>query len=334
MSRAKDIFERLRSQGLTALDALIADREPESLFLDFKRSPDDGSARVLSEEDGKNLSKAVSGFANSSGGVIVWGVDCRRDASGNENASKMPVVDAHGFNTKLQGAVSRSSIPPHPGVEIIAIQGEDPTSSRGFVAMLVPQSTFGPVRSVKSNRYHMRTGSDFAVVPHDVLAGMFGRAPQPRIDLNLLSHPARLEGNPAAFTIAFGLVAVNLGVVLAERPYVSVHMGSLPNQAVTVQVLDSRAFSLRQSLLPVFSVIAEPHVAVAPGGADHLCDVVLNVPTAQPREINFECMIGGAGSVPQRFRLRASLDDVISGIERARRGSIQSSEVVKLLPEA
>ncbi|RTL46733.1 MAG: ATP-binding protein [Burkholderiales bacterium] len=135
MSRAKDIFERLRSQGLTALDALIADREPESLFLDFKRSPDDGSARVLSEEDGKNLSKAVSGFANSSGGVIVWGVDCRRDASGNENASKMPVVDAHGFNTKLQGAVSRSSIPPHPGVEIIAIQGEDPTSSRGFVVL-------------------------------------------------------------------------------------------------------------------------------------------------------------------------------------------------------
>jgi len=31
---------------LAALDALIADRQPESLFLDFKRSPDDGSVRV------------------------------------------------------------------------------------------------------------------------------------------------------------------------------------------------------------------------------------------------------------------------------------------------
>jgi hypothetical protein len=334
MSRAKDLFEKLRSQGLTALDALIADREPESLFLDFKRSPDDGSSKVLTEEDGKNLAKAISGFANSSGGVIVWGVDCRRDSSGAEVASKMPVLDAHGFNTKLQGAVSRSSIPPHPGVEIIAIQEDDSASTRGFVAMLVPQSTFGPLRSVKSNQYHMRTGSDFAVVPHDVLAGMFGRTPLPRVDLNLLSHPARLDGSPGNFTVAFGLVAVNLGVVLAERPYVSVHLGSLPNQAVTVQVHDTRAFSLRRSLLPVFSVIAEPHVALAPGGADHLCDVVVTVPISQPREINFECMIGGAGTLPQRFRLKAAVDELIAGIERARRGSFPSSDVLKLVPDA
>jgi hypothetical protein len=93
MSRAKDIFENFRSQGPAALDDLIVDREPESLFLHFKRSPGNGSSRVLADEDSKNLCKAISGFANSSGGVIVWGVDCRRDpASGNEIASKMPVV--------------------------------------------------------------------------------------------------------------------------------------------------------------------------------------------------------------------------------------------------
>jgi hypothetical protein len=272
---------------------------------------------VLTEEDGKHLAKAISGFANSSGGLIVWCVDCCRDSSGAEVAFKMPVLDANGFNTKLQGAVSRSSIPPHSGVEIIAIQDDDSASSKGFVAMLVPQSTFGPVCSVKSNRYYMRTGSDFAVVPHDVLAGMFGRAPLPRVDLNLLSHPARLDGSPGNFTIAFGLVAVNLGVLLAERPYVSVHLGNLPNQAVTVQVHDTRAFSLRQSVLPVFSVIAEPHVALALGGADDLCDVVVNIPIAQPQEFNFECMIGGAGTVPQRFKLKATLDDLLGGASSA-----------------
>jgi hypothetical protein len=99
MSRATDIFEKPRSQRLAALDDLIIDREPESLFLDFKRSLDDGSSRVLADEDSKNLCKAISGFADSSGGV-VWGVDFRRDpASGNEVANEMPVADAHGFQS-------------------------------------------------------------------------------------------------------------------------------------------------------------------------------------------------------------------------------------------
>lgn len=332
MSRAKDIFEKLRSQGLAALDDLIADREPESLFLDFKRSPDDGTSRTLADEDSKNLCKAISGFANSSGGVIVWGVDCRRDASGNEVAFKMPVADAHGFNTKLQGAVSRSTIPPHPGVEILAMQGDDATSSRGYVALHVPQSTFGPVRSMKSNQYHLRTGSDFSVVPHDLLAGMFGRAPLAKVDLNMIFHPARLDGNPGHLTISFGLVAVNFGVVMAERPYVSVQLGAMPIDKVTVQVHDNRSMSLRQSELPLFSVVAAPHLALAPGGAEHLCDVIVSVPLNQPRAIDFDCMIGGSGAMPQRFKLQASLDAVTAGIERARGGWFNSSEILQLVP--
>jgi len=335
MSRAKDIFEKLRRQGLAALDDLIIDREPESLFLDFKRSPDDGSSRVLAEEDSKNLCKAISGFANSAGGVVVWGVDCRRDpASGNEIASKMPVADAYGFCTKLQGSISRSSIPPHPGVEVIAIQDDDPTSSRGYVAVLVPQSTFGPVRSMKSNQYHLRVGADFSVVPHELLAGMFGRAPQPQVDLNMISHPARLDGNLGHFTIAFGLLAVNFGMVIVERPYVSVRFGDLHPEMVKVQIRDSQSISLRQSQLPVFSAIAAPHLALPPGGVEHLCDVVVNVPVGQPRAINFECMIGGVGAMPRRFGLHASLDAVAAGIERASRGGFPSSDVLTLAPDA
>jgi len=73
---------------------------------------------------------------------------------------------------------------------------------------------------------------------------------------------------------------------------------------------------------------------LAPGGADHLCDVVVNVPISQPQEISFECMIGAAGTVPQRFKLKTTLDDLIGGIERARRESLSSSDVLKLVSDA
>lgn len=57
MSRAEDLFARLKAGGLAALDKLIDDREPESLFLDFKGSKDPGTGQKLYPDDSKNVSK-------------------------------------------------------------------------------------------------------------------------------------------------------------------------------------------------------------------------------------------------------------------------------------
>ena len=332
MSRAQDLFDQLRVGGNVALEELLADREAESLFLDFKRSPNDGSAQQLAQDDNKNLSKAISGFANSSGGVVVWGVDCRRDsAAGNEVANKHPLLDAQGFNTKLQGAISRTTLPPHPGVQIVSF--EDPgRSPAGFVVLLVPQSLIGPIRSVVTNHYHIRTGSDFGIVPHDVLAGMFGRAPQPNVELNLISHPARLDSRPGHLTIAFGLIAVNLGAVVGERPYLSAFFGDFPQSLLTVQTPDHASFAVRRSPIPTFSVLASQGVVLAPGTTEHLCDIVMEVPVDQPRGISLKCTLGVFNTPPKRFALSATQEAVNEGIARARNGQIQSSDIVQLVP--
>lgn len=216
MSRAEDLFGRLRDGGLTALEQLIADREPESLFLDFKGSPDNGNGTKLSADDNKNLAKGISGFGNSEGGVFIWGVDCRRDHTGNEVANKAPLNDANAFRTKLEGAISRVTLPPHPGIQTLCIQ--EPDSTKGYVAVLIPKVHIGPLRSVQTNHYHLRSGSDFGIVPHDVLAGMFGRSPQPKIYINFISRPARLDERKEHLVLAIGIVIMNRGAVLAERP--------------------------------------------------------------------------------------------------------------------
>lgn len=313
------------------MDELIADREPESLFLDFKRSPNDGTARQLAPEDNKNLSKAISGFANSSGGVVVWGVDCRRDnATGNEVANKYPLLDAGGFNTKLQSAISRTTIPPHPGIQVASFD-EPGRTPAGYVALLVPQSLIGPIRSVVTNHYHIRTGSDFGIVSHDVLAGMFGRAPQPNVDLNIISHQTRLDSRPEHLTIAFGLIAVNLGSVVGERPYLSAFFGDFPQNLLTVQTPDHRSFSLRRSPLPTWSVVASQGVVLTPGATEHLCDIVMDVPIDRPRAISLECTLGVLGAPPKRFILSASQEEVRAGIARTQNGSLHSSDIVRLL---
>src|SRR6266436_455080 len=122
MNRAEDLFEKLSSGGEIAIDELIATRKAEELFLDFKRSADNGTSRRLHDTDNKNFGKAISGFGNAEGGVIVWGVDCSRGKDGADVASmKVPLKDAAGFASRLEGAVSRCTIPAHSGVRSFAI---------------------------------------------------------------------------------------------------------------------------------------------------------------------------------------------------------------------
>jgi len=79
VGRAEDLFELIVARGEQAIDELIDARASEELFLDFKRSADNGSGRALHNSDRANLERAISGFGNSEGGVIVWGVDCSRN---------------------------------------------------------------------------------------------------------------------------------------------------------------------------------------------------------------------------------------------------------------
>ena len=200
MGRAEDLFEKLKAEGEAAIDQMIVDRESESFFLDFKRSSDAGAGRKLSDTDRRNLAKATSGFGNSEGGVIIWGVDCSEAPHEGDHAdvarAKFPIADVDRFKSWLEGAVSGCTVPPHPAVEHLAVKiGEGPS---GYVASLFPQSTSMPhqiILNIKEQyRYYIRAGSDFVPAPHGLLAGMFGRKPQSNLVYQYLSDPNILSG--------------------------------------------------------------------------------------------------------------------------------------------
>jgi hypothetical protein len=138
LGRAEDLFERISKGGESVIDALIDDRQAEELFLDFKRSTDKGAGRRLHDTDRQNLAKAISGFGNSEGGVIVWGVDCRDNPRGDVPVQKAPIEDPRRFVSWLEGAVSGCTVPPHPGVRHVGI--EIGKAGTGFVATYVPKS--------------------------------------------------------------------------------------------------------------------------------------------------------------------------------------------------
>lgn len=119
MGRAEDLFEKIKREGELAIDEFILTRKSEELFLDFKRSADEGAGKVLHDNDRDNLSKAISGFGNSEGGVIVWGVYCTKDKLDPADIprTKHPIKDVKRFVSFLESAISSCTIPPHSKVQ-------------------------------------------------------------------------------------------------------------------------------------------------------------------------------------------------------------------------
>jgi hypothetical protein len=193
MGRAEELFGRLKSAGDVTVTALIADAQVENLWLDFKRSGNDGRGTKLHESDWKNYAKALSGFANSDGGVIIWGVDCASDpVLGDVPTGPAPIENPSRFVSWLENATSACTVPAVPGVESIALPS---AANEGYVVTLIPSSPLAPHQCVKpagSLHYYLRAGSNFMQVPHAVLAGMFGRRPQPKV-FHLYSGTAVIE---------------------------------------------------------------------------------------------------------------------------------------------
>ncbi len=267
MGRAEDLYARLIADGLGAIDAMIQDRVSEELFLDFKRSADNGAGAKLHQSDRNNLGRAVSGFGNSEGGMIVWGVECKSQAGAGDVASaKIPIMDPKRFVSWLTGAVSGCTVPAHPGVQHSVIHE---SNNEGFVATLIPKSYLAPHQCISPLHYYMRAGSDFLPVPHAVLLGMFGRRPQPDI-LHMWAvgsfQVIPVVGPPQAISFEAAFLLNTHGPGLVRDIFVTAELGPPGGKSElkygfkdTANWSGNKAFGYR------FSIVSNDAFKLAPG---------------------------------------------------------------------
>jgi len=229
--RAQEIYNRVKKEGRKAIEEYISTRSSEGLFLDFKRSADDGKGKTLHDKDRNNLAKAISGFGNSEGGVIIWGIDCSKDCDGADVAkAKYPIENVARFVSLLQGAISACTVPPHPKVENFGIVENGKKS--GFVATLITKSTSAPHQCINDYKYYMRAGSSFTSVPHAVLSGMFGRRPQPWVFLMFSVGPAKINKKELGDEVLcqVGLMITNDGRGIARDAFLNVEINKMPGK--------------------------------------------------------------------------------------------------------
>ncbi len=334
MDRCKDIYDRIKSGGIQAIQEFIADRAAEELFLDFKRSSNNGDDVRLSDRDRNNLSKAISGFGNSEGGVIVWGIDCSKDVDGADVAkAEVPIVNPERFRSLLEGVVSGCTIPPHSGVENHVIKKD---SNTGFVATYIPKSNHAPHQMLPKKQYYIRAGSSFMPTPHDVLAGMFGRRPQPDVFHRFLIGGRKFEGD--RLSIDVGVVIQNEGQGIASDIFLSctfIHtVGS--RCKIEFEPKGDNNWCGNIALGRMFHIISRPDYRMPPGAAD--LPISFKLTFAPPFDSNLEIRgrIGSAESQRYEFILnndRKIIEDSYHKLTAGIMANSLSEEVTQVLIE-
>lgn len=207
---AESIFEQITSEE--QILAFANDFEGEKLHLDFKT----GHAEHLTTrfDDFKDmLSKALSGFANSDGGVVVFGV---REIRGTPSTFELsPYTNPGAVRQKCLELVSRLTSPPVPGVQVKQIAASA-NADHGFVVILIPRSDSAPHQHSQKHLYYRRAGESHSPMQHFEIADAFGRRPQPDLRPIIEFHrdPNRRDA------VAFKLMLGNKGGGVAKFPII------------------------------------------------------------------------------------------------------------------
>ena len=200
------LFQSLDKQ---ALEKFVADGQEEDLQLDFKTVYDD---KLTKREDRRQFAQAVSGYANSSGGIIVWGIIAKPDAAGIDRADDFKLVEnAQLLLTRLNDLTGQATIPIVDGIKHRSVVFD---ALRGCVITLVPESAAGPhMAKLGEDRYYKRSGSSFYKMEHFDLHDMFGRRMRP--DLRII--PMFMKGPDGQGTEKWTFSVQNIGRAVAKH---------------------------------------------------------------------------------------------------------------------
>ncbi|GAC1300801.1 MAG: hypothetical protein NVSMB27_41180 [Ktedonobacteraceae bacterium] len=212
-----DINDMYAALDMDKIDQFIRDQQEENLFLEFKtiNSPD-----MKNKDDRANFAKALSGFANSAGGVIVWGVDARQKQGNQVDCAcdKKEIEDVPLFLSKLNDFTGSFVTPIVEGVQHKAIVSN--SNRKGLAVTLVPASDRGPhMAKGGEGRYYKRSGGSFYPMEHFDLADMFGRRRHPVLEMGY-----RIETFENSKVSRLVFTVANVGRGIARYPYVAIRV--------------------------------------------------------------------------------------------------------------
>jgi hypothetical protein len=153
--------------------------------------------------------------------------------------------------------------------------------------------------------------------PHDVLAGMFGKRPQPKVRRNFHQYHFQINKQEKSLTVPIGFHFFNDGPGVALDLFASLHFLSIPGPNCKISFEKRHPdFKDYGSYDYFYSIISNSDLRLPPGGT--LLPLSIEIVLAPPFEKNLriEGILGFGNAPPLTFVFKNSSENIQSWYDR------------------
>ena len=264
---------------------------------------------------------------------MVWGVECARDLElGDVAQAKVKVKNVHRFLSWLENAISGCTIPSHNKVRnhIICVD----KNGDGILATYIPKSEIAPLMTTTGSQIYIRSGSNNVPAPYSVIAGMFGKRPQPNIEMiinnkmidvvkenedDIFKSIKSSRKKESVVKVRFSLLAQNNSNAVAKEVYLSCNTLSVGGDNNKVNFYyDSQLENLASEHNSI-NLITPVEMRVPPRALFSCAKAEIRLYNDINEDFLMEGVIGADGATPKSFRIYVSKNDLRSFVAQALR---------------
>lgn len=208
-------YQRFQSlKTFRDLNNLVEDAAVEDLYLECK---DQSSPTQISRPV---LAKTISGFSNTTGGVILWGAHTDKKNGKDVITEILPIGNIDSFKARIESLLLTLTMPAARDFELRVIR-QKKSDGRGNLVGYIPPRPNQPTQSLSDNLFYIRGQDDFSVAPYEFIQRLFAAQTSPDISASIFETLTKYDSDKDEFHMSVGLrnesVAVGREVVCIVR---------------------------------------------------------------------------------------------------------------------
>ncbi|MBB63429.1 MAG: hypothetical protein CMO81_00005 [Waddliaceae bacterium] len=218
-------YIQLQKEKWETLKKWVEQRQEENLYLEFKQSDIEhfNSKGKPIKKDRELFCEQVSGFANSAGGVLVFGIATSEESQVDGASEIIPIPKVDSYISYFRENVYGWFAPSDLKLEFLSVKDpEDDT--QGVMVVYVPEYDGDPVMNMQNDKvkgYYKRSGESTVKMEHYEIADRFGKRPHPQLEICAkIKRGSWTHGRSISVQVVLGIR--NTGRGSARFPYISV----------------------------------------------------------------------------------------------------------------